>query len=181
MSQVTHVSFTPATEGIDHVNIYSRSRTPQGRLLSNFAATPFTLYGIRFATVEGFYQGMLFDDEQERLRIAGLSGSAAKRLQKKAGRKAGDPVRTWDGRTIPYRAEEFDEEVRKAIRQKVRENPEVAAALLGTGDLPLTHYYVMWGRPIQPRGESGLLENVLSELREELRRQAAKPAEGSLG
>lgn len=168
MSQTAQFPFTPANEGIDHINVYSRSRTPQGKILSNFASTPFSLYGLRFASVEGFYQGMLFDSADERARIAGLSGADAKACQKQAHRQAGDVIRTWDGRPVSYQGEEFDEEVRKAIRQKVRENLAVGEALLATGDLPLTHYYVMWGRPLLPRGEKGFLERTLTELRDEL-------------
>lgn len=33
--------FHPKTDGVDHINIYSRGRTPLGQALSNFAHTPF--------------------------------------------------------------------------------------------------------------------------------------------
>lgn len=34
--------YTATTDGIDHINIYSKGKTTLGRMLSNFACTPFT-------------------------------------------------------------------------------------------------------------------------------------------
>jgi predicted NAD-dependent protein-ADP-ribosyltransferase YbiA (DUF1768 family) len=167
------MSFTPATDGIDHVNVYSRGRTEAGKLLSNFAATPFTLHGVRFASVEGFYQSVLYDADADRAAIAATSGREAKAFGKRSGKRPGDPVRTWDGRVMPFGGEEFQAEVAQAIREKVGQNPEVRAALLATGNLPLTHYYVMWGRPVVPRGETGLLTNLLTSLREAWKQKAS--------
>jgi predicted NAD-dependent protein-ADP-ribosyltransferase YbiA (DUF1768 family) len=167
MSEQSQI-FTPETDGIDHVNVYSRAKTEGGRLLSNFAHTPFTLYGIRFESVEGFYQSMLFDEDQVRAVIAGTFGNEAKSWGKKSPKREGDAVRTWDGRVVEFKGEEFHEEIEKAIREKTQQNPSVAAALIATGDLPLTHYYVMWGRPIAPKGETAWLETLLTSLRKEL-------------
>lgn len=173
MSVETRILFTPATDGIDHINVYSRGRTAEGRCLTNFAPTPFTLHGKRFASVEGFYQSMLHDTPRERAEIAGLTGSEAKKWGNASSKKPGDPVLTWDGRTVCLKDEEFEAEIARALRQKVQENPEVVAALLATEMLPLTHYYVMWGRPVMPRGETGTLVGTLTALREECR--AATP------
>lgn len=164
--------FTPKTDGIDHVNIYSRGKTQEGRLLSNFAHTPFTLYGIRVASVEGFYQSMLFDDEETRSLVAATYGQEAKAWGKRSGKRAGEEIKTWDGRVVKFEGEEFYDEVRKAIKEKIQQNPSVAEALVATEELPLTHYYVMWGRPVIPRNGAGILEDCLMSLREELREQA---------
>jgi predicted NAD-dependent protein-ADP-ribosyltransferase YbiA (DUF1768 family) len=167
MSATSLFPFKPATDGVDHINVYSRARTAGGRLLSNFTHTPFTLHGMRFASVEGFYQSLLFDDDATRTLLAGLHGAAAKRWEKKSFKREGDPIRTWDARVIAFWSEEFQEEVRHAMCAKVRQNPHGAAALLATGDLPPTHYHVMWGRPLLPRGERGLLVGALTALRAE--------------
>ena len=44
------------TDGIDHINIYSKGYTKLGRLLSNFTKSEFThpIYG-HFMSVEGFW------------------------------------------------------------------------------------------------------------------------------
>jgi predicted NAD-dependent protein-ADP-ribosyltransferase YbiA (DUF1768 family) len=166
----TTTLFTPATDGVDHVNVYSRGKTEAGRLLSNFAHTPFTLHGVRFASVEGFYMSMLQDGEAEWAHVASLFGREAKKWGKKSGKRPGDLVRTWDGRQVPLEGDEFEQEVALALRAKAAQNLEVRAALRATGELPLTHDYVMWGRPIAPRGDRGTLANCLTALREELRR-----------
>jgi hypothetical protein len=116
---------------------------------------------------------MLFDDEGQRAAIAAQFGREAKAWGKRTPKREGDPVRTWDGRLVALGGEDFDEEVCRAIRAKVEQNPDVAAALLATGRLPLAHYYVMWGRPLAPRGERGVLVACLSALRDRLREAAA--------
>jgi hypothetical protein len=46
----------PSEDGVTHINVYSRGNTELGRLLSNFAHTPFSHpeFG-EFASVEGFW------------------------------------------------------------------------------------------------------------------------------
>ena len=48
--------YLPIDEGVTHINIYSKSKLELGKLLSNFAKTPFThpVYG-EFASVEAFW------------------------------------------------------------------------------------------------------------------------------
>jgi predicted NAD-dependent protein-ADP-ribosyltransferase YbiA (DUF1768 family) len=169
---VTVEGFGPATDGVDHVNVYSRGRTAAGRLLSNFARTPFVLHGVRFESVEGFYHSMLVEDEALRLEIAALWGREAKAWGKKSGKRPGASVRLWDGRVAPFHGEEFMEEFERAVRAKCEQNEEVRQALLSTGTLPLTHYYVMFGRPVHPRGETGRFAACLTALR----REFAKPS-----
>jgi predicted NAD-dependent protein-ADP-ribosyltransferase YbiA (DUF1768 family) len=161
----------PLRDGVDHINVYSRARTPEGRLLSNFARTPFTLQGMRFASVEGFYHSLLFDEETLRMAIAGTWGREAKAWGKRTTKRTGDPLRTWDGRIVAFRSEEFDAEFMAALRAKVAQNADVQEALLATGDLPLLHYYVMFGRPLFPRGENDVFTDCLTEEREALRRE----------
>jgi hypothetical protein len=156
---------TPGTDGTDHVNVYSRGRTPEGRLLSNFAPTAFILHGVPFASVEGFYMSMLFDDEAKRRQVAATSGPTAKAFQKQAGKDHGDPVRLWDGRVVPYHGDEFLAEVGRALEAKVRQGPAVLEALLATERLPLEHYYTGRFGPVRPRGSTGWLEGRLMDLR----------------
>ena len=168
LDQAKGTAFGPATDGIDHVNVYSRARTAAGRLLSNFARTPFVLDGVRFESVEGFYHSMLVEEDALRLEIAALWGREAKAWGKKAGKRPGDPVWTWDGRVVPFDGKEFMHEFARALRAKCEQNADVRQALLSTGTLPLTHYYVMFGRPVHPRGETGFFVACLTALRREL-------------
>src|ERR1700734_1507991 len=44
-------------------------------ILSNFAATPFTLHGVRYASVEGFWQMMLYPEgpDDPRAKFPGIT------------------------------------------------------------------------------------------------------------
>jgi predicted NAD-dependent protein-ADP-ribosyltransferase YbiA (DUF1768 family) len=164
---------SPRTDGIDHLNIYSRGRTAEGRLLSNFAETPFVLDGVRFASVEAWYQAPRFDHEAMRRKVTGMSGAPCKKLGDTQGKKAGAPVRLFDGRIVPYDGADYRAAFSQAIRAKVAQNPDVRNALMATESLALTHYYVMMGRPVMPRGEDGVLAGHMNAIRAEQRHQGA--------
>lgn len=126
-------------------------------LLSNFAATPFTYRGVRYASVEGFWQMMKFpegpDDPRAtfpglawphtRAQVAQMTAFEAKR----AGDLGSDHMRrmgidwvTFEGRRFDYRPKQPGEHYRlivDAMREKLRQNPEVRRVLLATGDLLL--------------------------------------------
>jgi hypothetical protein len=163
---------TPKADGVDHLNIYSRARTAEGKLLSPFARAPFVLDGMRFESLEGFYHTLLFDDPEIRTRLAGMWGAAAKSWGKVTPKRPGDPIHTWGGRTVPFKSVEFHVEVCRAVRAKVEQNAPVLEALVATEHLPLTHYYVMMGKPILPRGEGTWLQDFHRDLRNELGTEA---------
>jgi predicted NAD-dependent protein-ADP-ribosyltransferase YbiA (DUF1768 family) len=126
-------------------------------ILSNFAATPFTLYGKRYASVEGFWQMMLYPEgpDDARAKAAGLTwphtrdqvaamtafeakraGSIAEENMKKMGI---DWV-TFDGKRMKYWSKEKGEHYRlieAAMRAKLEQNPKVKETLLATGNLVL--------------------------------------------
>jgi predicted NAD-dependent protein-ADP-ribosyltransferase YbiA (DUF1768 family) len=126
-------------------------------LLSNFAATPFTFRGQRYASLEGFWQMMLYPEggDDERARFPGLQWrhTRAQVAQmtsfeaKGAGTLAEDNMNamgitwvTFEGRRIEYRPQEPGEHYRlivEATREKVKQNPQVMMVLLATGDLVL--------------------------------------------
>ncbi len=126
-------------------------------LLSNFAATPFTHRGERYASVEGFWQMMLYPEGQDdpRARFAGLewphtrdevaamTGFDAKRAGELAERnmeRMGTGWVSFEGRRFPYRSARPGEHHRlvlAAMREKLHQNPEVRRVLLATGDLVL--------------------------------------------
>ena len=66
---------------------------------------------------------------------------------------------------------ESDIWVMDAVRDKIQQNETVQDALLATCELPLTHYYVMWGRPIAAGGCTELLISTLTAARGQPRRQ----------
>jgi predicted NAD-dependent protein-ADP-ribosyltransferase YbiA (DUF1768 family) len=131
-------------------------------LLSNFAPTPFTFRGQRYASLEGFWQMMLYpegpDDpratfpglewKHTRAEVAQMTSFAAKdagTLAEENMKKMGIGWVTFEGRQIEYRFAgqgEYYRLIEAATREKVRQNPEVKKVLLATGNLILKpdHY-----------------------------------------
>lgn len=133
-------------------------------ILSNFAATPFELYGKRYASVEGFWQMMLYpegpDDERAkdkrvtwkytREQVAQMTAFEAKSagtLAEENMKTLGIDWVTFDGKKFPYRSTPISGGLRgpgehyklilAAMRAKAEQNPEVKRILLATGDLIL--------------------------------------------
>jgi predicted NAD-dependent protein-ADP-ribosyltransferase YbiA (DUF1768 family) len=126
-------------------------------ILSNFAPTPFTYRGVRYASVEGFWQMMLYPEgpDDPRAKPAGIwwphtreevahmiafeakdAGAAAEKNMQKMGI---DWV-SFQGRRMKYRSMEKGEHYRlivEAMRAKLEQNPKVREILLATGDLVL--------------------------------------------
>ncbi len=126
-------------------------------LLSNFAPTPFTFRGQRYASLEGFWQMMLYPEgpDDPRARFAGLEWKHTRaevaQMVSFAAKDAGTLAEanmttmgigwvTFEGKQIEYRFAGQGEHYRlieAATREKVRQNPEVRRVLLATGDLVL--------------------------------------------
>lgn len=126
-------------------------------LLSNFAPTPFTFRGQRYASLEGFWQMMKYpegaDDPRtnaadivwryKREEVAQLTAFDAKRAGDLAEKNLIQLGITWvsfEGKHLEYRPAKPGEHCQliiAAMREKVRQNPEVKKVLLATGDLIL--------------------------------------------
>ncbi|PWU12056.1 MAG: hypothetical protein C5B51_01555 [Terriglobia bacterium] len=131
-------------------------------ILSNFAATPFTLHGKRYASVEGFWQMMLYPEgpDDPRAKFPGIEWKHTREEvaqmtawdAKDAGALGEENMKrmnidwvSFEGKRFPYwsvtRGEHYDLIV-AAMRAKLEQNPKVREVLLSTGDLKLLpdHY-----------------------------------------
>lgn len=115
--------YIPLNEGIDHINIYSKSKLELGRALSNFAHTPFTINGDNFESVEGYWYWLKTGEKYEQFKK--LFGLAAKIEGKKFAQ---------------IECPNFNEKILEAIRCKLRQNKKILTAL-AESELPLAHYY----------------------------------------
>jgi predicted NAD-dependent protein-ADP-ribosyltransferase YbiA (DUF1768 family) len=126
-------------------------------LLSNFAPTPFVYRGVRYASLEGFWQMMLYPEgpADPRATSAGLAwphtrAAVAQMVSfaaKDAGTVAEEHMRrmgidwvTFEGERFPYRPDapgRHYQLIVEATQEKVRQNPAVRRVLLATGDLVL--------------------------------------------
>lgn len=121
--------YRPQNDGITHVNVYSKGRTKLGRLLSNFADTPFRIpFWGEFQCVEGFWYWVMTKDEGLRY----TNGFESKQLGKKLKLIREHPTKR---------------ELRIAYRAKLLYNPKVLKLLI-ENKLPLVHYYVYDGAPV---------------------------------
>jgi len=126
-------------------------------ILSNFAATPFSLRGKRYASVEGFWQMMLYPEgpadprakapgivwrhtREEVAQMTAFEAKDAGTLAEENMRKMGIGWVTFDGKRLEYRSPKKGEHYRlivEAMRAKLEQNPKVREILLSTGDLVL--------------------------------------------
>jgi predicted NAD-dependent protein-ADP-ribosyltransferase YbiA (DUF1768 family) len=131
-------------------------------ILSNFAATPFTLDGKRYASVEGFWQMMLYPEgsDDPRAKFPGITwahtradvsqmtafdAKNAGELGEQNMKKMGIDWVTFDGKRMKYWSLKKGEHYRiivQAMRAKLEQNPKVKEILLSTGSLVLRpdHY-----------------------------------------
>ncbi len=118
------------------INITFSRKNEQFRLISNLAPSPFVLNGKLYASVEGFWQSMKFPEGDRRQAVTQLWGDDAKR----AGAKA-PPIGqvSLAGQVYPVGGSEHRDLILRACRAKFDANPPARAALLATGDRPLTH------------------------------------------
>ncbi len=170
-------------------------------LLSNFAATPFTFRGRRYASLEGFWQMMLYPEGpgDPRASFPGVAwaftrDSVARMTAfeaKSAGALAERNMRTMDigwasfeGRRFAYRSARPGRHYRlivAAMHEKLRQNPAVRDALLATGDLVLRPDH----QPEPDAPPEWRYCEIWTRIRDELRRgrragsAAADPAPGT--
>lgn len=127
-------------------------------ILSNFAPTPFEYRGVRYASLEGFWQCMKYPEGPDDPRAAPGTTWALTRAQVRdltafeahaAGEAAEEQMRalgiewvSFEGERIAYKdggpgVERHYALVVAATRAKLEQNPEVRRVLLATGDLVL--------------------------------------------
>lgn len=121
---------------MDTLNVTSNSPDWRAARLSNFSADPFELDRQKFASVEGFIQGIKFHyDDDRRLHAFELTGMKAKKIGRLAKR---DRV-WWDGMEIIYGSMFHHSVIARAIAAKFEQNRGALAALIATRGLTLTH------------------------------------------
>jgi predicted NAD-dependent protein-ADP-ribosyltransferase YbiA (DUF1768 family) len=156
-------------------------------ILSNFAATPFSYRGKRYASLEGFWQMMLYPEGpgDARAQAPGIAwphtrGEVAQMTAfdaKDAGTVAEENMRkmgidwvTFEGKRIPYRSAAKGEHYRlivEAMRAKLEQNPKVREILLTTGNLVLRPDHTT--EPDEPA--EWRYQQVWMEIRSELQRK----------
>jgi predicted NAD-dependent protein-ADP-ribosyltransferase YbiA (DUF1768 family) len=146
-----------------------QSIAPQFAPISNLAHTPFEFEGQRYASIEGFWQGLKRAEPVERRAMAKLWGSEAKEV----GRRVDQPPGfDWQGITIPAGSPEHWALMRAACTAKFRQNDEARAALLATEARWLTHKVRRDSRTIP----GAIMADIWMRIRAHLQDEAASPS-----
>jgi len=155
-------------------------------LLSNFAPTPFTYRGVRYASLEGFWQMMLYpegkDDPRAKFpgaewkysreqvsKMTAFEAKSAGTLAEENMKKMGIGWVSFEGKRFDYRPATPGEHYRlieEATRAKVEQNVEVRRVLLATGDLVLKADHIT--APDDPAAWK--YYEILTKIRTELRK-----------
>jgi predicted NAD-dependent protein-ADP-ribosyltransferase YbiA (DUF1768 family) len=113
-----------------------QSIAPRFAPISNLAQTPFEIDGQRYASVEGFWQGLKQPDLLQRRAMAKLWGGEAK----ERGSSLNQPVEfAYQGAMVAAGSPEHWALMRTACEAKFTQNDEARIALLETGERWLTH------------------------------------------
>lgn len=132
--------------------------------MSNFAHTPFTLDGVEYASVEGFYAAILIqNNENKKAKVRTYWGIRAKHAIPNT-RPAEFEYR---GELVRLGSPEHHALIKRAIHAKLEAHPTLLEAFMATAPRPLIHET---GYP--PKGDSEFPSEVfcriLTELRHEL-------------
>lgn len=145
------------------LNVWSRDEEEIGRLLSNFAHTPFVLDGLAYESIEGFYASILLEHNVEKQKRArGLHGMKAKRCIPKNKPESF----TYMEEVIMLGSSEHHDLLKRALRAKLEAHPDIVEAFVATLPRPITHET---GFPHNPDAEFShvVFCRILTELREE--------------
>lgn len=140
------------------------SKSPEYGWLSNFSEGGFTLDGVRWPSVEHYYQAQKYagTEAADRIRRAESPVKA---------RKAGQ-----DRSLVPRAdwSEVKEEAMRRAVRAKFDQNRRLREQLLATGDEELVHESnsdLYWGRNPDGAGDNRL-GAIIMDVRQALRGKA---------
>lgn len=142
----------PLEDGVTHINIYSKGRTPLGRFLSNFSDCRIQTEDGYFRTIEGYWYWL--STKHEPLRD--FPGWQCKQV----GRK----LRGEDWPKDP----EFNGKIARAIMTKITTNQWCLNELIQSGTLPFFHYYVLDGGKVIMVKDGLWIINLITEFRNEL-------------
>ncbi len=137
----------PEEEGITHINIYSQGVTELGRLLSNFAYTPFIHpEDGKFDSVEGYWYWLLTEGHFLRDNLRFLSGTDAKFTGRRMTNEYSPNPKDKD----------FIRKVCIALDCKVEQNPRIKELLIDS-KLPFEHYYVYNEKVVESKEHKWIL------------------------
>lgn len=126
------------SDGITHINIYSKATTELGRMLSNFANSPIQTVDGQFASIEGYWYWIGCSEHPEADKLRRASGYKAKEL----GRELG--AEDWSF------SPKFKFRIYHAMLTKLLTMPDLFE-LFYNNKLPFRHYYMYGNKIVEPK------------------------------
>ena len=133
------------TDGIHHINIYSKGLTEVGKWLSNFTYCPIKTQHGNFKSIEGYWYWLSSQNESLRL----LHGFSAKKLGKESPK------------VQQLSEDEFRKYICQAIDIKLKTKPKWVAEQC---NLPLKHYYDYGGKRIEKQEYNWITEHIQNRV-----------------
>lgn len=151
------MTFSPDKEGVDHINIYSKSKLYLGRFMSNFFKWGFVHDGKNFGSIEHWWYYQLTNHP-----VCLDSSRAAYEVKKE--------MQEW----IKENGVKGDIDrniLKQLLKAKLMGYSKGVLLHFLLNDLPFTHYYVYSGRVVQAREQFlvEIWEEIRKEMREELK------------
>jgi len=146
MKKTTSQNFEPSGDGVTHINVFSKSRSKLGRMLSNFADTPIATETDRFVTVESWWYWMKMKNINESCLIPLFSEEQLNEVKNKAGKEAKDYFRALY-KTDSSEYSPSKNQLKEIYKLKLEQHSEVKELLLAN-TLPLAHYYIMFDKKV---------------------------------
>jgi len=154
-------------EPLQVLNCSGTSDEVVGQLMSNPASTPFVLDGVWFASVEAFYIVIRTANSDLHAEIRLLDGKKAKNRGSNLKRKFRPTRGCWLGIEFDLGSPHHHALVKRAIRQKLLQNPELLRDFLATAPRPIVHL-TGWPESRFTQLTAAKFTQMLSELRDEL-------------
>lgn len=147
--------FRPDTEGIDHINMYSKSTLEYGRMLSNFYKFPIATQDGNFMSVEGYWWWLSIEDCEEKEKLRNMYGYPAAKF-------GNELLGTYKREFV----DDFEHRIAKAIWYKMRRHKNLL--LPEYENLPIVHYYVYGSKILDQTQKFSNMMNTVNKLRDSL-------------
>lgn len=154
------MSINPKEDGITHINIYSKSQTDIGKMLSNFTKFPIVTEDGNFMSVEGYWYWLsISETEPRREELRKTYGFWAKKLGKEILNETNNGKNSrWD--------DNFERKILKAIWYKFRRNTHLLKEEYRT--IPFEHYYNFGGKVVDVKNKYDWMIDGISKMRDVL-------------
>ena len=131
-------------DGKTHINVFSKSRSVLGRLLSNFAHTPIEYKGLRFESIESWWYWMKMNNINAAELFPVFDQELLDSIRSKIGKEAKEYFRSlYKSDSSSFSPEK--EELKEVYKLKLEAHPNIKEMLI-ENKLPIDHYYVMFDK-----------------------------------